>query len=88
MIDEIAHTDITVLIKGESGTGKELLAQAIHSNSHRKDKPFVKVNCAAIPNGLLESELFGFEKGAFTGAERTGKKGFFEMNDLLQLESD
>ena len=68
IIDEIAKTDITVLIKGESGTGKELLAQAIHLNSHRKDKPFVKVNCAAIPKGLLESELFGFEKGAFTGA--------------------
>jgi transcriptional regulator with PAS, ATPase and Fis domain len=60
IIDEIAKTDITVLIKGESGTGKELLAQSIHSSSTRRDKPFVKVNCAAIPESLLESELFGF----------------------------
>jgi len=74
-IDEVAKTDITVLIKGESGTGKELLAQAIHFNSNRQDKPFIKVNCATIPKGLLESELFGFEKGAFTGAylEKPGK---------------
>jgi transcriptional regulator with PAS, ATPase and Fis domain len=93
MIDEIAHTDITVLIKGESGTGKELLAQAIHSNSHRKDKPFVKVNCAAIPNGLLESELFGFEKGAFTGAiiKKPGKfelanHGTILLNDIGELD--
>ena len=78
IIDEIAKTDITVLIKGESGTGKGLLAQAIHINSHRKDKPFVKVNCAAIPKGLLESELFGFEKGAFTGAYLK-KPGKFEL---------
>ena len=78
IIDEIAETDITVLIKGESGTGKGLLAQAIHLNSHRKDKPFVKVNCAAIPRGLLESELFGFEKGAFTGAHLK-KPGKFEL---------
>ncbi len=78
VIDEIAKTDITVLIKGESGTGKELLAKAIHLKSHRKDKPFVKVNCAAIPKGLLESELFGFEKGAFTGAHLR-KPGKFEL---------
>ncbi len=78
IIDEIAKTDITVLIKGESGTGKGLLAQAIHINSLRKDKPFVKVNCAAIPKGLLESELFGFEKGAFTGAHNR-KPGKFEL---------
>jgi transcriptional regulator with PAS, ATPase and Fis domain len=78
VIDEIAKTDITVLIKGESGTGKELLAQTIHSSSNRKDKPFVKVNCAAIPKGLLESELFGFEKGAFTGAH-IKKPGKFEL---------
>lgn len=78
IIDEIAKTDITVLIKGESGTGKELVAQTIHSNSHRKDNPFVKVNCAAIPKGLLESELFGFEKGAFTGAHFR-KPGKFEL---------
>jgi transcriptional regulator with PAS, ATPase and Fis domain len=78
IIDEIAKTDITVLIKGESGTGKELIAHTIHLNSHRKDKPFVKVNCAAIPRGLLESELFGFEKGAFTGAH-IKKPGKFEL---------
>jgi two-component system, NtrC family, response regulator AtoC len=78
IIDEIAKTDITVLIKGESGTGKGLLGKAIHLKSHRKDKPFVKVNCAAIPKGLLESELFGFEKGAFTGAHLR-KPGKFEL---------
>jgi len=78
IIDEIAKTDIPVLIKGESGTGKELVAQTIHLNSHRREKPFIKVNCAAIPNGLLESELFGFEKGAFTGAHLK-KPGKFEL---------
>ena len=78
IVDEIAKTDITVLIKGESGTGKELLAQTIHSNSPRKDKPFVKVNCATIPKDLLESELFGYEKGAFTGAHLK-KPGKFEL---------
>src|SRR4030042_1012312 len=77
-LDKVAKTDITVLIKGESGTGKELLAQALHLNSHRKDKPFIKVNCATIPKGLLESELFGFEKGAFTGAHLE-KPGKFEL---------
>jgi transcriptional regulator with PAS, ATPase and Fis domain len=78
IIGEIAKTDITVLIKGESGTGKELVAQAIHLSSHRRENPFVKVNCAAIPKGLLESELFGFEKGAFTGAHLR-KPGKFEL---------
>jgi transcriptional regulator with PAS, ATPase and Fis domain len=78
IIDEVAKTDITIMIKGESGTGKELLAQAIHANSPRRDKPFIKVNCAAIPKGLLESELFGFEKGAFTGAHLQ-KPGKFEL---------
>ena len=93
IVDEIAKTDITVLIMGESGTGKELLAQAIHSNSQRKDKPFVKVNCAAIPKGLLESELFGFEKGAFTGAhlEKPGKfelanGGTILLNDIGEID--
>jgi transcriptional regulator with PAS, ATPase and Fis domain len=78
IIDEIAKTDIIILIKGESGTGKELVAQNIHFNSNRRQKPFIKVNCAAIPKGLLESELFGFEKGAFTGAHLR-KPGKFEL---------
>lgn len=78
IVDEIAATDITVLIKGETGTGKELVAQAIHLNSPRKEKPFIKVNCAAIPATLLESELFGFERGAFTGAHMQ-KPGKFEL---------
>lgn len=78
VIDEIAKTDITVLIKGETGTGKEWVAQAIHQKSNRQGKPFIKVNCAAIPRGLLESELFGFEKGAFTGAHLR-KPGKFEL---------
>ncbi len=78
VVEDIARTDISVLIKGESGTGKELVAQAIHQHSLRKSQPFIKVNCAAIPKGLLESELFGFEKGAFTGAHMK-KPGKFEL---------
>ncbi len=77
-IDQVADTDITVLIRGESGTGKELVAQALHRSSHRRSEPFVKLNCAALPSELLESELFGFEKGAFTGAQRK-KLGKFEF---------
>jgi two-component system response regulator AtoC len=77
-IDDVAKTDIPVLIRGESGTGKELIAKAIHLNSQRREKAFIKVNCAAIPSGLLESELFGFEKGAFTGAHLK-KPGKFEL---------
>ena len=78
VLDQVAGTDITVLITGESGTGKELVAKAIHKASDRVNDPFVKVNCAALPRELLESELFGFEKGAFTGAHRR-KYGRFEM---------
>lgn len=77
-IEAIAMTDVPVLIQGESGTGKELVANAIHNKSHRKDKPYIKINCAAIPETLFESELFGYEKGAFTGAMET-KKGKFEL---------
>jgi two-component system, NtrC family, response regulator AtoC len=78
LIDRVSDTDVTVLIRGESGTGKELVARALHAQSLRKDKPFVKVNCAALPTELLESELFGFEKGAFTGAIQH-KPGKFEF---------
>lgn len=77
IIDKIADTDSTVLILGESGTGKELVARALHYGSSRKSKPFVPINCGAIPEDLLESELFGYEKGAFTGAIAT-KIGRFE----------
>lgn len=78
IIDQVADTDITVLIRGESGTGKELVARELCIRSARRDKPFVKVNCAAIPSELLESELFGFEKGSFTGAI-SRKPGKFEF---------
>jgi len=78
MVDQVAETDITVLVTGESGTGKDLVAKAVHKKSNKKDNPFVKVNCAALPYELLESELFGYEKGAFTGAYRR-KLGKFEL---------
>jgi len=80
IIEQAAPTNATILITGESGTGKELAARAIHQTSPRRDKPFVSINCAAIPEGLMESELFGHERGAFTGAEQT-RKGKFELAD-------
>jgi two-component system, NtrC family, response regulator AtoC len=78
ILQRVADTPTTVLITGESGTGKELVARALHENSSRRDKPFIKVNCAAIPKDLMESELFGYEKGAFTGAVGA-KPGRFEL---------
>jgi two-component system nitrogen regulation response regulator GlnG len=80
MIGKVAASDVSVLITGESGTGKELVARAIHHYSNRDDKPFLTINCAAIPDTLLESELFGFEKGSFTDAVKS-KTGKFEMAD-------
>ncbi len=80
MVSQVSASSATVLIRGESGTGKELIANSVHYNSTRNKKPFIKINCAAIPENLIESELFGHEKGAFTGASHL-KKGKFEMAD-------
>ncbi len=80
IIERVANTPSTVLVTGESGTGKELVAKALHQNSDRRAKPFIKINCAAIPKNLMESELFGYEKGAFTGAT-SAKPGRFELAD-------
>ncbi len=87
IIDRVANTPSTVLITGESGTGKELVARALHENSSRSGRPFIKVHCAAIPKNLMESELFGYEKGAFTGAV-TSKPGRFELADTGTLFLD
>ena len=80
LISKIADSDATVLINGESGTGKELVASALHRHSPRADKPFIAINTAAIPKDLLESELFGHERGAFTGAQ-AARRGRFEQAD-------
>jgi formate hydrogenlyase transcriptional activator len=94
-IEQVAPTEATVLIQGETGTGKELLARAIHDRSRRKDRPLVKVNCGSIPSGLVESELFGHEKGAFTGAtqRRTGRfelahEGTIFLDEVTELPID
>ncbi|WP_421383588.1 sigma-54 interaction domain-containing protein [Bacillus salacetis] len=87
-VQTIAPSDISVLIRGESGTGKELFAHSIHQLSERSQQPFIKVNCAAIPEQLLESELFGYEEGAFTGARKGGKKGKFQLADKGTLFLD
>lgn len=84
----VAQLDITVLLTGESGTGKETFANLIYENSLRNGKPFLKINCAAIPENLMESELFGYEKGAFTGADKSGKPGIFELADKGTLFLD
>ncbi|MDI3534848.1 MAG: hypothetical protein PWQ82_1213 [Thermosediminibacterales bacterium] len=81
MAKKIAKTDSTVLIRGESGTGKELYAHAIHNESNRRNEPFIAVNCATLNSQLLESELFGYEEGTFTGAKKGGKVGLFEVAD-------
>src|SRR5262249_23070372 len=78
MIEKVAATDSTVLVRGASGAGKELVARAVHHNSRRRDMPLVVINCAALQETLLESELFGYEKGAFTGALQS-KRGLFEV---------
>jgi DNA-binding NtrC family response regulator len=87
LVEMVADSDVTVLLMGESGTGKELVARAIHHKSHRADGPFVTLNCGALPENLFESELFGYEKGAFTGAT-TNKMGRFELADSGTLLLD
>ncbi|MBP2642802.1 MAG: norR 15 [Firmicutes bacterium] len=87
-INQVSGIDVTVLITGETGAGKEVVANEIYRNSPRKNGPFIKVNCAAIPSSLLEAELFGYEKGAFTGATNTGKLGMFELADKGALLLD
>ena len=79
MVQKVAPTDVTVLIQGESGTGKTFIANTIHKNSRRKDQPFISINCSNIPDNLFESEFFGYESGAFTGATNKGKIGLIEL---------
>ncbi|HKU26300.1 MAG TPA: sigma 54-interacting transcriptional regulator, partial [Candidatus Sulfotelmatobacter sp.] len=80
MVDRVASHSETVLITGETGTGKELIARTIHDSSHRRTRPWIDINCAALPENLVESELFGYEKGAFSGAD-SSKPGLFELAD-------
>ena len=80
LIGQVANTDISVLVTGESGSGKEMVAKAIHKNSKRKFEKLITVNCAAIPSGIIESELFGHKKGSFTGASET-RTGYFEASN-------
>lgn len=87
MVERVAPTSATVLVQGESGTGKELVARALHNNSPRREKPFIAVNCAALPENLLESEMFGYKKGAFTGAN-SDKTGLFEAAESGTLLLD
>ena len=86
-IEQVAQTDISILVTGESGTGKELVAKAIHLRSRRRTQPLITVNCGAIPEGILESELFGHEKGSFTGAVGP-RKGYFELADMGSIFLD
>lgn len=88
MAERVAKSDGTVILFGESGTGKEVLANFIHNNSDRRNEVFVPVNCGAIPNELMEAEFFGYEKGAFTGADKNGKMGLFELADKGTLFLD
>nr|MCU0342185.1 sigma-54 factor interaction domain-containing protein [Ignavibacterium sp.] len=87
IIMQVAQSDISILIFGESGVGKEIFAKAIHSQSNRTNKPMVSVNCGAIPEGIIESELFGHKKGSFTGAVES-RKGYFEIADKSTLFLD
>lgn len=88
ILNNVAPTDANILVQGESGTGKEVLAEYIHQMSERRDKEMVRINCAAFPETLLESELFGYEKGSFTGALGSGKKGLIETADGSTLFLD